>query len=142
MKIHSLFVLVSIFAISAGCSSMVAVSGKDVSTLASADQVHKEFGKPTATGVADDREYEEYKTHCKIADPQRAGILVMGDLMTSGLMEVFLFPYEMACLGHTAIMGDTLRVCYDSQHNVTDVYLDGDQISMRSNATKTIEGQK
>ncbi len=142
MKIPAILLPVCFFLGACGCSSMVAVSGKDVSGLASAEQVHKEFGKPVATGVVEDREFEDYKTHAKISDPQRAGTMMLGDLMTSGLMEFFLFPYELACVGQTAIMGDTLRFCYDSQHNVTDVYLDGEQISLRSNATRTIEGQK
>jgi hypothetical protein len=142
MKNRTLLVLIGGFLLAGGCSSMVAMSGKDVSTFASMDQVHKEFGKPAATGVADGHDYEEFTTHSKIADPQRAGILIMGDLMTSGLMEFFLFPYEMAALGHTAIIGETLRFCYDQQGSVTDVFLDGEQISLRTNVNRTIEGPK
>ena len=43
---------------------------------------------PPASPIA--RDYEEFVTHSKIADPQRAGVLVVGDLMSSGLMELFL----------------------------------------------------
>ena len=142
MKTYTLLVLVGGLACAAGCSSLVAMSGKDVSTIATMEQVHKDFGKPTAVGVADGKDYEEFKTHSKIADPQRAGVLLLGDLMTSGLMELFLFPYEVACVTETTIAGETLRFSYDANGSVTDVYVDGEQVALRANAGRTIEGGK
>lgn len=142
MKIHALIVLLGGILLATGCSSLVAMSGKDVSALASMDQVHKEFGKPAVTGMADGRDYEEFTTHNKMADPQRAGVLIMGDLMSCCLYELYFFPYEMALLGKTVVSGDTLRVCYDPQGNVTDVFLDGEQISLRTNVNKVIDGPK
>lgn len=142
MKIHALIVLLGAILLATGCSSLVAMSGKDVSALASMDQVHKEFGKPKVTGMADGKDYEEFTTHNKMADPQRASVLVAGNLMTCGLGELYFFPYEMALLGKTAVSGDTLRVCYDMQGNVTDVYVDGEQVSLRTNVNKTIDGPK
>ena len=142
MKNRTLLVLIGGLLCACGCSSLVALSGKDVSGLASMDQVHKEFGKPVATGVSDSQDYEEYVTHAKIADPQRAGVLVMGDLMSSGLMELFLFPYEMVELGHTTVAGDTIRFCYDGQGNVTGVFMGGEQIALRTNVNRLIEGPK
>jgi hypothetical protein len=142
MKNCALIALIGGFLLANGCSSLVAMSGKDVSVLASMDQVHKEFGKPVVTGMADGRDYEEFTTHNKMADPQRAGVLVLGDLMTCGFGELFFFPYEMAMLGKTAVVGDTLRVCYDAQGSVTDVFLGGEQISLRTNVNRTIDGPK
>jgi hypothetical protein len=142
MKKLALTVFLGGFLLANGCSSLVAMSGKDASALASMDQVHKEFGKPTVTGSADGKDFEEFTTHNKMADPQRAGVLVMGNLMSCCLGEFFFFPYEMALLGKTVVAGDTLRVCYDGQGNVTDVFLDGDQISLRTNVNKIIDGPK
>jgi hypothetical protein len=142
MKNRTLLVLIGGLLFASGCSSLVAVSGKDVGELASMDQVHKEFGKPVATGAADGQDYEEFVTHSKIADPQRAGVLALGNMMTSGLMEVFFFPYEMAELAHTTVAGDTIRFCYDSQGSVTGVFLGGEQIALRTNVNRTIDGPK
>src|SRR5580698_6708201 len=142
MKNRTLLVLMGGFLCACGCSSLVALSGKDVSGLATMDEVHKQFGKPVATGVADSQDYEDFVTHAKVADPQRAGVLALGDLMTSGLMEIFLFPYQMVELGHTTVAGDTIRFCYDIQGNVTGVFLDGEQIALRTNVNKLIDGPK
>jgi YD repeat-containing protein len=142
MKNRTCLVLIASFLFACGCSSLVAISGKDVSQLASMDEVHREFGKPVATGVADSQDYEEFVTHSKIADPQRAGVLALGDLMTSGLMEFFLFPYQMAELGYTTVAGDKIRFCYDSQGNVTGVFLGGEQIALRTNVNRLIDGPK
>ena len=57
-------------------------------------------------------------------------------------MEFFLFPYELSQLGYTAIAGDTIRFCYDAQGSVTGVFLDGEQISLRTNVNRTIDGAK
>jgi hypothetical protein len=140
MKTYTLLVSAGVLALGMGCSSLVAISGKDVSTYASMEQVRKDFGKPAAKGMADGRDYEEFSSHAKISDPQKAGVLIMGNLMTCGLMELFLFPYELCCAGHNVIAGETVRFAYDAQGNVTDVYVDGDQVSLRANAGRTIEG--
>jgi YD repeat-containing protein len=57
-------------------------------------------------------------------------------------MELFLFPYEMGELGYTTVFGDTIRFCYDSQGSVTGVFLDGEQITLRTNVNRTIDGGK
>ncbi len=142
MMNRTFLVLIVGFLFAGGCSSLVAMSGKDVSTYATMDQVRKDFGKPVATGAAEGQDYEEFKTHSKIADPQRAGVLVLGDLMTSGLMEVVFFPYELAVLGENVVAGETLRFCYDINGNVTGVFLDGEQITLHTNVNRTIDGPK
>ncbi|CAN5185660.1 hypothetical protein BH10PLA2_BH10PLA2_21040 [soil metagenome] len=142
MKTYTLLVLVGVLTFNLGCSSLVAVSGKDVSAYASMEQVRKDFGKPLNKGMADGRDYEEFTSHTKISDPQRAGVLIMGDLMTCGLLELFLFPYELCCVGHNVVAGETVRFAYDAQGSVTDVYVDGEQVSLRANAGRTIEGAK
>ncbi len=142
MKTYTLLVLVGVLAFAGGCSSLVAMSGKDVGSIATMEQVHHQFGKPVASGTADGKDYEEFKSHSKISDPQRAGVLIMGDLMTSGLMELFLFPYELACVGETTISGETVRFSYDPNGSVTDVYVNGEQVALRANAGRTIEGGK
>jgi hypothetical protein len=142
MKTYTPLVLVGVLAFAVGCSSLVALSGKDVGSIATMEQVHKEFGKPVAVGTADGKDYEEFKSHSHISDPQRAGVLIMGDLMTSGLMELFLFPYELACVGETTIAGGTVRFSYDANGSVTDVYVNGQQVALSANAGRTIEGGK
>jgi hypothetical protein len=142
MKKLALTVFLGGVLLAGGCSSLVAMSGTDPAALASMDQVHKEFGKPKVTGMADGKDYEEFTTHNKMADSQRAGVLVAGNLMTCGLGELFFFPYEMALLGKTVVSGDTVRVCYDMQGNVTEVYVDGEQVSLRTNVNRIIDGPK
>jgi hypothetical protein len=139
MKTLALLVSAGVLALATGCSSLVALSGKDVGSIACLEQAHAEFGKPVAVGTADGRDYEDFNSHKKIADPQRAGVLIMGDLMSCGLMEFVLFPYEMACFGKTAISGGTVRFFYDSSGNITDVYANGEQVALRANAGRTME---
>jgi hypothetical protein len=102
-----------------GCSVLIAESGKDLSTLKTREQVHKQFGEPVASGTTNDESFEVYHTHQKIADQADADYLSMGIAMTYGVGELVAFPCELYLLGRNTIIGRDIRFTYDSSGKVT-----------------------
>ena len=76
-----------------GCSVLMARSGKDLNPLTTQDQVHHEFGLPSAAGTTDGKPYEEFKTRSKLSEMQRSYSMGMGVAMTFGLLET-LHPLQ------------------------------------------------
>ena len=103
-----------------GCSVMIAESGKDLRTLKTREQVRKQFGEPVASGTTNGESFEEYHTHQKIAvNEMQADALSMGIAMTYGLGELYAFPDQLYLLGRNTIIGQDIRVTYDSAGKVT-----------------------
>jgi hypothetical protein len=120
-----------------GCSLLIATSGKDVLKYETRDEVHAEFGEPTASGIEDGEYFEEYHTRRKIVgQPDWLWTLKVGIYGTYGLVEFIAFPAEAIGLGETWIAGRTLRFNYDIDGNRTSVFLDGLQYTHRELASR------
>jgi YD repeat-containing protein len=140
---RALLVLVAAALVSSGCSSAIAFSGTDVSNISSRSEAHRQFGTPAkvvTAGGDEVEDYEIYHTHVKVSEPQRGTEYLLGDLLTTGLAELILFPYEMVMVGHTTFAGEDIRFNYDPNGNVTGIIVNGEAIASRTNSGRTIEG--
>src|SRR5436190_661603 len=122
-------ILVANAMLSSGCSSLIARSGSDLSTLTTREQVHAQFGDPSSEDVVEGQPVEDYRTRRKISEPVRSVHLGMSVTMTYGVGELFAFPSELFLLGQRTLVGQDLRFQYDSNGVVTSVLLDGKQLS-------------
>lgn len=113
----------------AGCSAMVASSGKDLNYLTTRDEVHKEFGKPKESGTADGNSYEEFRSHQMIAEPGGAIGMTMVNFATLGLAEFVLFPAELYKVSSRSITGQSIRFSYDESGNVVGASINGEPIA-------------
>src|SRR5690348_15355902 len=77
----------------AGCSALVAGSGKELGTLTDRTKARQCFGVPLATGITDDGcEYDDFKTHRKFAESWKGMYSCMFFAWTCGLSELYAFP--------------------------------------------------
>jgi YD repeat-containing protein len=109
------------------------ISGKDLTTLKTREAIHDQFGEPSATGFAEGKPFEEFRTRWKISEQKTAKCMTygMGLAMTFGMGEPFyFFPHELYLLGKRTLLGQTIRVTYDGSGNVAGILLDGEQIDM------------
>jgi hypothetical protein len=112
---------------SSGCSLSIARSGKDLDTLTTKDQVHEQFGHPSASGIAKGRPWDVYCIRRKIAEPLAVKLgheLTL--VFTLGIAEIGYFPYELFHLGWTTIIGRDVGFVYDNAGKVTKIFLDGE----------------
>jgi hypothetical protein len=109
-----------------GCSTLIARSGKDVSVLTTREEVQREYGEPSASGLDEKgRPYEDFVTHRKVAEIEEAKSMSMACAMTSGLSEFFAFPTEACHALYGIVVGQDLRFFYDNSGNVEDCNLNG-----------------
>src|SRR5207248_186044 len=127
---------------SAGCTVFLTSSGKDLGTLETRDQVRREFGQPTATGISEGHPYEDFLSYRKIAEPEKGTYLVMGDIATLGLGELVWFPTELYRVSCRSIRGQTIRFTYDESGNVTGARLDGQPVLLGTRTDLTPAGQR
>jgi hypothetical protein len=129
MRVAPLFLLASV-SLSSGCSVMIAGSGKDLGSLTTKAQVHTQFGEPSATGIEGGKAFEDFRTRQKVAtwDQSQKEVYAMLMVMTLGTAELVFTPYEVYLLGVRTMIGQTVRVAYDANGKIADLYLDGKPI--------------
>jgi hypothetical protein len=106
---------------SAGCSFLLATSGKDLGTLPTREEVREEFGPPVASGVEDGAHYEDFHTRRKIADWRDGTGYAMGYAMTLGLVELYALPRQVFITSKRSVLGQDLRFYYDETGKVVQV---------------------
>ena len=138
MRIAYLFLLVPAIG-SSGCAGLIARSGLDPTQLQTAEDVHGKFGKPYASGSANDalKEdqsvprnaafYEDYMVRQKIATSNYGEGYVMLLLITFGTAEFLALPPELFLLAKRSILGQKLRFTYDIEGRLIRLQLDGDE---------------
>jgi len=116
----------------AGCSALIAYSGEDVGKLEKKEQVHKSFGTPIKLGIADGQEFEEYRTHRKISEPEVAGVNFILGAESLGLLEIWMFPAAILQNTWNTLIGLTLRFEYGSNGDVVDILINGTPMEYRA----------
>lgn len=111
-----------------GCTYAVVTSGKNLSEVKTAEQARAEFGPPVGSGVADGKPFEEFRTHRKIAEPNKVIYLMMGYAVTFGTGELIWFPQQSFIAARRWVCGQTLRFVYDEHGKVTTVVHDGEPV--------------
>jgi hypothetical protein len=117
---------------------MIARMGTDVGEFKGPEEVHAKFGEPVESGPtfgtfkkdevvpSDAAFYEDFQTHKKIVDisnyrePGYKNI----DLMTLGIIELYLIPCELGSLTKHTLLGQKLRVIYNPQGKVIAAQID------------------
>jgi hypothetical protein len=141
---YASLILIASTQFSNGCSALIARSGEHLGDLTTREQVHERFGEPSASGTFEElpregytcpaigQPFEEFRTRRKIAEPMRSVSLGMSFVMTFGLGEAIMFPYELSLLGKRTLLGQDIRCVYDSAGTVTHYYLAGEWTDCRS----------
>jgi hypothetical protein len=117
---------------SAGCASLIARCGKDLTGLKTKEEVHAQLGKPVSKGFVKGESFEEYRTRRKISEdcPIRFGGdgYAMGLVLTLGTIDLLYVPREFYIAGKRSLLGQTMQVNYDASGAVTQIYLDGESL--------------
>jgi YD repeat-containing protein len=117
-------------ALACGCSCMIAGAGKDLGAVDTRAEMHGVLGEPVTRGVANGEPYEEFHTRMVIRDDQSAAgegyALLL--FITCGTSELVTVPYQLGLLCKRSIAGQTVRVTYDKNGNVTQVDRDGESV--------------
>jgi hypothetical protein len=144
MRCASLILIATTTLLSNGCAALIARSGEHLGTLTTREKVHEKFGEPLARGTVEEQPregypfptlglpFEEFRTRRKIAEPSRSASLGMSAVMTFGLGELIMFPYELYLLGNRTLLGQDIRFVYDSAGTVTHYHLAGEWHDCRS----------
>jgi hypothetical protein len=111
---------------SSGCSFFLAGAGKDVSELTTREQVRKEFGKPTIISSEDDKEFDEFRFHGKIANDSKADEYRAAMAMTLGLGEFLTFPLAVFETGRDFVAGQEIRFYYDENGRTSECLVNGE----------------
>jgi hypothetical protein len=125
MKTKLLLFAMSAFSLS-GCSFFVARSGKDVGELTTREQVLKEFGKPTSSSTEDDKEFDEFRYHGKVANEPKADEYRAAFALTLGLGEFFIFPLSVFETGRDFVAGQEIRFYYDQNGRTSECLVNGE----------------
>jgi hypothetical protein len=109
---------------------MIARAGKDLGEVKSKEEMHAVLGEPAARGVADGKQYEEFRTRKMIAEDQSFGGegYAMLLIMTCGACDLVFVPYECCLLGKRTLLGQTIRVTYERDGGIADVERDGESV--------------
>jgi hypothetical protein len=126
------FLLITATTLVSGCAARIARSGTDLTPLKSKEEIHAKLGKPVRTGIEESQFFEEYRTHRKIADPNPFKYFgpgyAMAVILTCGLCEPICVAGELCRVSRQTVLGQTVRVTYDSTGSVTNIYLDGESL--------------
>ncbi len=118
--------------LSGGCSFLIARSGKDLTGLATREEIRAQLAEPIATSVEDGNVIEEYRTRRKIAEPYARRYFSPGYpmllSMTFGTSELISVPYELSLIGRRTLRGQTLRVIYYPDGMVANIYVNGESL--------------
>jgi hypothetical protein len=110
-----------------GCSMLIASSGKDLSQLKTRDEVREQFGEPMMSCNEEGRDFDDFRSHRKIAYQLRTAGYSMSLAMTLGLGEFITFPYEVYETGKDVIVGQDVRFYYDENGRTTECLVNGDR---------------
>ena len=126
---HTVFLsLIAMLPFLTDCSAYIAKAGKDLRTFETRDQVRAQFGRPTETGTSVGQEYEEFRTHRKIADEHESDTLELMSAWTHRTSELIMVPIELALTAAQTVSGRDVRFWFDSSGRVIAVFLDGRQL--------------
>lgn len=117
---------------SAGCSSLIAYSGRDVKGLENKDQVRASFGRPLLAGSDNGCEFEEYRTRRKVSEPELAAAFFILGAETLGIWELGAFPLMVLRASGAAVFGQTVRFEYGSDGKVKDILINGTSMESRA----------
>jgi hypothetical protein len=102
-------------------------SGTDLAALKDRSQVHGKFGIPVASGVIDGHEYEDFRSHRKIAEYWNGEYFIMGYWATLGFGEFIWLPTELYEAGRQIIVGQDIRFIYSTDGTVLEVFVNGEK---------------
>jgi hypothetical protein len=120
MRAASLLVILATLPAS-GCAALIAASGREPNSFTE-QQVRAEHPDAVATSTEGGTSLT-FRTREKIADRTKA--YSMGYAMTLGLGEFVWFPWEVYGVTRGTLLGQMVRVRYDSDGKVIDVTVDG-----------------
>lgn len=120
-----LLLLTATALLSSGCAACIARMGTDPGHAHSREEVHEMFGQPAAVEGADDHLHEDFCYHGKVAENLQAAVLALCSLETLGLMDIYLFPYEIGRAGWNTLWGYDLRFYYNDTGKVTNYTING-----------------
>ena len=122
--------LAALASFSSGCAAFIASRGKDLTVLTTKEEVHAVLGEPAASGVDEGQVFEEFRTRQKIAT--FSWVFGEGYLMlmvgTGGTAELVLTPMELYRVCKGTLLGQTIRVTYDTAGRATGHYLNGESL--------------
>lgn len=123
-------VLIATAGLSAGCSLMIARSGKDLDKVTTREQARAELGRLVESGEKDGRAYDLFHYHGKVrVDWAEGTAMGMGWAMmfgmTFGLVELVCLPQEMYKLARGLVIGQDIEVSYDQAGKVTGFQVGG-----------------
>src|SRR5262245_26789704 len=110
--------------LSSGCSALIADSGTKLGALETREEVHRLLGEPVASGEVRGKPYEEFISRRKYSDGVRALSYRLGFVMTVGLSELVCCPAELMMLGRITVMGQNVRIVYNTDEKVDRWFLD------------------
>jgi hypothetical protein len=113
-----------------GCTGLIAGAGKDLGKVSSREEMHAVLGKPVASGVAEGKQYEEFRTRKVIAQDQTGTgeAYVIYWASTFGTIELIGVPYQLWLLGKRTLLGQTIRVTYEQDGAIGEVERDGQSV--------------
>lgn len=122
------YALIAVAALTqAGCSALVACTGKRLDTLDTREAVHATFGTPSVVVETDDGRFlEEFVTRRKIAETWKVQGYVMIGTGTCALSELVYLPIEAFWLARNTVVGQRMQVEYDQSGRVLVMRRDGD----------------
>jgi len=141
MRIAYLLFLVPV-AFSGGCAGFIAGLGTNLNDFETIEQIHAKFGEPDASGSTngefkkgqvihrDAMFYEDYAIRRKIADTGWCD----GDgyaiewISSLGTIDLLLVPQQLFIAAKRSIMGQRLRIIYDSHGRVVGCQIDGEDL--------------
>jgi YD repeat-containing protein len=129
---------------SCGCAFMIAGAGKDLGRVESKRDMHAALGEPVAKGVADGREYEEFRTRKVIAEDLTFQVegYGMAWACTLGTIDLVCVPYQCYLLGKRTLLGQTIRVTYDQEGRIVEVERDGESMLGLWERNDRLEGSR
>jgi hypothetical protein len=119
-----LFAIVSLFC--NGCSFFIAQSGKDTTQLTTREQVRQEFGKPELSSTENDKDFDDFRFHGKVANEAKADNYRMAFAVTFGLGELLTFPVELFETGRDLMAGQDIRFYYDQNGRTSECLVNGE----------------
>jgi hypothetical protein len=111
-----------------GCAALIAQSGTDLTPLTTKAEIHAALGEPAVSGVSGGQPFEEYRTRRKIADRPLGEGYAIALVETLGAIDLICVPAELYLTGRRTLLGQTIRVTYDSTDKVAGLYRDGESL--------------
>jgi len=126
-----------------GCASELAGAGKDLGALTSLEEMRDGLAEYGASGVAEGKRYEEFRTRKVIAQNQdgHEGYIIAW-ASTFGTIDLIAVPYQVYLIGKRSVVGQTVRVTYDEDGSIGEVERDGVSVLSMFRQARRSEEQK